>query len=220
MQKALVIHSGGQDSTTCLLWALRNFDEVHAVNFQYGQRHKIEGEYAQKTCNTLGVPLTVVPLPFFELVTASALIGEGDVSELNDKGLPNSFVPNRNQVFITIAHQLAQKMRIRHIVGGMCQTDYSGYPDCRQQFINAIEYASNVGSDSKIKIHTPLMQFTKAETFALAEELGGLELIINSTLSCYEGDETLNEFGLGCGKCPACQLRKRGYSQFCEVARS
>lgn len=212
--KAVVIHSGGQDSTTCLLWAKKNFEEVHAITFSYNQRHRVELLYAMRACQALDVPQKVISLDFLPEIVTSALTGDGSVSELNEKNLPSSFVPNRNQLFITLAHAYAQKIGASVLVGGMCETDYSGYPDCRRDFIDLIEKTSNVGSDSLISIKTPLMYLDKAETFALAEELGGLDLIINNTMTCYEGEETLNEFGRGCGKCPACQLRQRGYAEF------
>lgn len=216
LKKAVVILSGGQDSATCLYWALKNAEQVYAIHFAYGQKHSVEKECAENICEKEGVPFISVDLDFMKVVTDSELIKQdGDVNKLNEKGLPSSFVPNRNQIFITIAHSWAQKLGAEALVTGVCQTDYSGYPDCREEFIIELQKTLNYGSQSSISIYTPLMYLTKAQTFALAEELGVLKEIIELTHTCYNGDRNhLNEWGYGCGHCPACQLRKKGYYDF------
>ena len=210
----VVIFSGGQDSTTCLYWALNRAVEVEAISFNYGQKHKIELEQAAKICKDAGVRHTVIDVSFLDTIVESALTSNGDVNVLNEKGLPASFVPNRNQLFITLAHAYAQKIKADTLVTGVCQTDYSGYPDCRQVFINAIETATNIGSEEKIKIETPLMYLTKAETFKLAETEGCLKIVVEDSHTCYNGDrEHSHEWGFGCGECPACTIREKGYNE-------
>lgn len=218
--KALVIFSGGQDSTTCLYWAMNtlygSFKEIEAITFNYGQKHSIELECAKKICEKNNIKQHIVDISFLDQIVESALTSNGDVNQLNDKGLPASFVPNRNQIFITMAHSLAQKIGAKHLITGVCQTDYSGYPDCREAFIKAIEFATNLGSDEDIKIHTPLMYLTKAETFDLASTLGWdhYKSIIEDSHTCYNGErEMLHDWGYGCGKCPACELREKGFNE-------
>lgn len=215
MKKAVVIFSGGQDSTTCLYWAKDHFDNVEAITFAYGQRHAIEVECAKNICIAAGVRQTIVDISFLNTIVESAMLCGGNISEINPKGLPASFVPNRNQLFITLAHAYAQKIGAENLVTGVCQTDYSGYPDCRQVFINAIEYLSNIGSYSMIKIHTPVINKTKAETFQMAKELGVLKEVVELSHTCYEGDrKTLHAWGYGCGKCGACKEREKGWIGF------
>lgn len=216
MKKAVVIFSGGQDSTTCLGWALNRFDEVVAIGFKYGQKHKIEIEQGKCIADELGVEFHVIDISFFGDLVDSALTHNGDVNEQHSrlKSLPASFVPNRNSLFITLAHAFAQKIGADTLVTGVCQTDYSGYPDCRQVFINEIQTALNLGSESDIEIKTPLMYLNKAETFALAEKEDVIDLVIAYSHTCYNGDRTFNEWGHGCGECPACKLRKKGYEEF------
>lgn len=215
MSKAVVIFSGGQDSTTCLYWALKNFDEVLAINFFYGQNHAIELGCAKLIAKRANVPLLPIDISFLINVAESAMLTGGNTSEVGPKGLPTSYVPNRNALFITLSHAYAQKVGADALVTGVCQTDYSGYPDCRQEFIDQIKEALNLGSDSTIEILTPLMWLTKAETFGMAESLGCLREVIEDTHTCYKGDhQTKNEWGYGCGECPACELRKKGYSEF------
>lgn len=213
-RKAVVIFSGGQDSTTCLYWAISNFSSVEAISFMYGQKHKVEIEQAQKICELANVKLTIVDISFLNTIVQSALTSNGDVNVLNEKGLPASFVPNRNQLFITLSHAYAQKINARNLVTGVCQTDFSGYPDCREEFIKSIQETTNLGSQSNIQIHTPIMHINKAETFKLAEMLGCLSVVINESHTCYNGDRTMNPWGAGCGECPACVLRKKGFEQF------
>lgn len=215
MTKAVVIFSGGQDSTTCLFWALKEYDVVEAITFVYGQKHKIETSFAAEICAKAKVKHTIVDLSFMDKVNESALISNGDVNVLNKQGLPASFVPNRNQLFITIAHMLAQKIGADTLVTGVCQTDYSGYPDCRAQFIKELESVSNLGSNQMIGIVTPLMFRTKAQTFELAEKVGCLKEVIELSHTCYEGDHsTFHDWGYGCGICPACELRKKGWIEY------
>ena len=166
---ALCIYSGGQDSTTCLHWAKNRYGKVEAITFNYGQKHSVELDQAKLICEKNNIKQTVIDISFLDTLVESALTSNGDVNEINDKGLPASFVPNRNQLFITLAHAYAQKIGAEALVTGVCQTDYSGYPDCRESFIKAVEWTTNMGSDSTIKIETPLMYLTKGETFKLAE---------------------------------------------------
>lgn len=216
MKRALVIFSGGQDSTTCLAWAVKKFDQVFAISFNYGQKHSVELHQAKKICEILNVEQTIVDISFLSQIAESELLKfNGDVNKINDKGLPSSFVPNRNQLFITLAHALAQKLKLDAIITGVCQTDYSGYPDCRQDFIDLIETATNVGSGSNIKILTPLMYLTKGEIFELANEYNALDLVLEQSHTCYNGNRILRQhYGYGCGECEACKLREKGYEEF------
>jgi 7-cyano-7-deazaguanine synthase len=214
-KKAVVIFSGGQDSTTCLFWALEKYDEVEAITFAYGQKHSVEIEQSKYICEKENVKQTIVDISFLNTLVESALTSNGDVNQINEKGLPASFVPNRNQLFITLAHAYAQKIGAKYLVTGVCQTDYSGYPDCRQDFVNAISVASNMGSASDIVIETPLMYLNKAETFELAWDLDCLDDVIEHSHTCYNGDrEHRFVWGYGCNECPACELRAKGYLEF------
>jgi 7-cyano-7-deazaguanine synthase len=213
--KAIVIFRGGQDSTTCLYWAKNRFKDVEAITFNYGQKHSVELDCAKKLCEKENIKQTLIDISFLNTIVESALTSDGDVNELNKKGLPSSFVPNRNQLFITLAHAYAQKIGAETLVTGVCQTDYSGYPDCRQEFIFDIQKATNLGSDSKIVIRTPLMHLTKSETFQLAEKEGCLKQVIKLSHTCYNGKrDELHEWGYGCDDCPACELRKKGHKEF------
>jgi 7-cyano-7-deazaguanine synthase len=217
MKRCLVIFSGGQDSTTCLYWSLNRYDIVEAITFNYGQKHSVELECSKFICEKEGVKQTIIDISFLNTIVESALTSGGDVNKLNDKGLPSSFVPNRNQLFITLAHSYLQKIGGGDLITGVCQTDFSGYPDCRRDFIDMIEKTTNMGSDEVIKIITPLMYLTKSETFELAEDEGCLEEVINLSHTCYNGDHTkLNEWGYGCDECPACELRSEGYKKYKE----
>lgn len=216
MIKSLVIFSGGQDSTTCLGWAKNNYQEIEAVSFFYNQKHSIELEKAKKICKIINIKHHLIDVSFFSEIVNSALTSNGNVNEnhQDNQNLPASFVPNRNALFITIAHSLAQKIKAQNLITGTCQTDYSGYPDCRREFIDRIEESLNLGSDSNIKIITPLMYLTKAETFKLAEENNCLDLVLNYSHTCYNGLQIKNDWGFGCGECPACILRKKGFYDF------
>ena len=214
--KALIVFSGGQDSTTCLGWAKNNYQEIEAVSFFYNQKHSIELEKAKKICKIINIKHHLIDVSFFSEIVNSALTSNGNVNENHqeNQNLPASFVPNRNALFITIAHSLAQKIKAQNLITGTCQTDYSGYPDCRREFIDRIEESLNLGSDSNIKIITPLMYLTKAETFKLAEENNCLDLVLNYSHTCYNGLQIKNDWGFGCGECPACILRKKGFYEF------
>lgn len=215
MEKALVIFSGGQDSTTSLYWAKHKFDIIEAITFNYGQKHLVEVECAKQICILENVRHTIIDISFLGQIVDSALTSNGDVNAINDYGLPASFVPNRNQLFITLAHAYAQKVGANNLVTGVCQTDYSGYPDCREAYIRAIEWATNMGSKSNINIHTPLMYLTKEQTWMLAEKENCLLQVVEHSHTCYNGDRThLHEWGYGCGNCPACELRMKGFFQF------
>jgi 7-cyano-7-deazaguanine synthase len=208
MTKALVIFSGGQDSTTCLYWAMKNFSSVDTITFDYGQRHKIELESAKKIAKLAGVPNTVLNLSGFDKLGNNSLTGSQSVnSEINpETGLPNSFVPGRNLIFLNYAAAFAYNNGISEIVGGMCQTDYSGYPDCRRDTLDAALTSINLGMGSKFKLHTPLMNLTKAESVALAKEVGALKALSFSH-TCYNGVYP------PCGTCPACELREKGFKE-------
>lgn len=216
-RKALVVLSGGQDSVTCLAWALSMFEEVEAITFLYGQRHATELVCAKAVCREMGVPQKIVDVSFFGEMSQSALTKEGSVSAshpMND-ALPASFVPNRNAVFLTLSHAWAQTIGAEHVVTGVCQTDYSGYPDCRVEFIVALNNALNVGAARDVSFHAPLMHMTKAETFAIANDLGVLETVVEMSHTCYEGDRSVRHaWGYGCGECPACELRRKGWEEF------
>jgi 7-cyano-7-deazaguanine synthase len=224
---ALVLFSGGQDSATCLAWALSRFDRVETVGFDYGQRHRIELEVRGQFRSALAgkFPEWAARLGDDHMLDAS-IIGElgstamtQDIAiEMAENGLPNTFVPGRNLLFFTLAGALAYRRSLRVIVGGMCETDYSGYPDCRDDTLKAQQVALSLGLDRRITIETPLMWLDKAETFTLARNLGGealLDLIVEHTHTCYLGDRSQrHEWGYGCNSCPACELRANGWRKF------
>lgn len=212
MKKAVVVFSGGQDSTTCLVQALKEFDEVHAITFDYGQRHKLEIEVAQKLAKQLGVAAhKVMDVGLLnELAISSLTRDDIPVShDLQANGLPNSFVPGRNILFLTLAGIYAYQIGATTVITGVCETDFSGYPDCRNDFVQAMNQALTKGMDMPLTIRTPLMWLNKAETWALADQLGALDLVRNQTLTCYNG-----LIGDGCGECPACHLRKAGLNDY------
>ncbi|CSD66929.1 7-cyano-7-deazaguanine synthase [Vibrio cholerae] len=212
MKKAVVVFSGGQDSTTCLVQALKEFDEVHAITFDYGQRHKLEIEVAQQLAKQLGVTAhKVMDVSLLnELAISSLTRDDIPVShELQANGLPNSFVPGRNILFLTLAGIYAYQIGATTIITGVCETDFSGYPDCRDEFVQAMNQALAKGMDLPLMIRTPLMWLNKAETWALADQLGALDLVRHQTLTCYNG-----LIGDGCGECPACGLRQAGLKAY------
>lgn len=218
---AVVVLSGGQDSMTCLAIALSRHHDVYTVSFDYGQRHRVELEQAALIAERAGVPHRIVDVRSFGELVTSALTATSDVDDESVNGhhpnkpaLPASFVPNRNALFLVIAHAIAQEVGAGYIYTGVCQTDYSGYPDCRQAFVSMLEDALNIGYETNISLITPMMNVTKAETFAIADRLGVLQDVIELSHTCYNGDRTLHEWGAGCGHCPACQLRERGYTEF------
>ena len=218
MSSALVVFSGGQDSTTCLGWAQNRFDYVETITFDYGQKHRVEIEQARKIAMMLGVKNSVLSLDAFSQLNDSALIDSTQDIGAHHRvhtNLPASFVPNRNAIFFTLAHAFAQKQGIEHLIIGVNQTDYSGYPDCREPFVKALEVALNLGSEANITFHYPLMHLTKAETFALSKDEGVLECVINESHTCYNGDHIHKyAWGYGCGECPACVLRKQGWEAY------
>ena len=225
---ALVLFSGGQDSTTCLGWALDRFARVETVGFNYGQRHAIELEMRPRLRDLIsGIKPAwrerlgedhLVALDALSAISETALTRETAIA-FADGGLPNTFVPARNLVFFTFAGALAYRRGARHIVAGMCETDYSGYPDCRDDTVKAMQVALSLGLDRRVTIHTPLMWVDKAGTFAMAREIAGqafLDLIVEETHTCYLGDRSHHHpWGYGCGACPACELRAQGYAKFC-----
>jgi 7-cyano-7-deazaguanine synthase len=225
MTSALVLFSGGQDSTTCLAWALARFDRVETVGFDYGQRHHAELDARPRLLAALrtmphGERLGadhLLPLETLKAIGGSALTDDMKI-EMGDNGLPTSFVPGRNIMFLTAAAALGYRRGIADLVGGMCETDFSGYPDCRNETIRATAKALSLGLARDVRVHTPLMWLDKSATWKLAEELGGaalVDLIVRETVTCYEGDRShAHDWGFGCGACPACELRAAGYAKF------
>lgn len=209
--KALVVFSGGQDSTTCLLWALKRYKEVVTVSFDYGQRHKAELDCAKQIAEKLGVEWQVLDMSLLNQLAPNSLTREEILvdSEAPEEGPPNSVVDGRNMLFLTFAAVFAKQRGITDLITGVSQSDFSGYPDCRDVFIKSLNATLNLAMDATFCIETPLMWIDKADTWHLAEELGGLELVRNMTLTCYNGIK-----GDGCGKCPSCRLRKRGYEEY------
>jgi 7-cyano-7-deazaguanine synthase len=224
---ALVLFSGGQDSTVCLAWALERYERVETIGFLYGQRHAVEIGLRQRLREELAKlalrwgerlgPDHVLELAEFGRLSETALTRETEI-EMTAAGLPSTFVPGRNLLFFTYAAALAYRRGIRTLVGGMCETDYSGYPDCRNETIEALAKAISLGMDTPFQIETPLMWIDKAATWALAEKLGGtplVDLIVEDTHTCYIGiRQRRHVWGYGCGHCPACHLRAKGWEQW------
>jgi 7-cyano-7-deazaguanine synthase len=226
-QTAIVLFSGGQDSTVCLAWALERFSRVETIGFDYGQRHAVELSLRARLREKMAALNSgwAARLGDDHLIRLDALAAISDTAltrqtaiEIADSGLPTTFVPGRNLMFFCFAGALAYRRGARHLVAGMCETDYSGYPDCRDDTVKAMQVALTLGLDKRIAIHTPLMWIDKAETFALAVEIGGeafLDLLIEDSHSCYLGDRgKRHDWGYGCGTCPACQLRAQGFTKF------
>lgn len=217
---AVVVLSGGQDSVTCLGLALKNFEKVYAVGFVYGQKHEVEIHCAKKICDEHNVEFNVFSIPALQQIGNSALIRGDEQKDVNaahaqNSKLPASFVPNRNALFLTIAHAYAQKVGADTLITGVCETDFSGYPDCRFNFIKHLQATLNMGYRTNIRILTPLMWLNKAETFALAKTVDFLNVVLEDSHTCYNGDHnTNNVWGYGCGECPACKLRKSGFEDF------
>ncbi|HIT80787.1 MAG TPA: 7-cyano-7-deazaguanine synthase QueC [Candidatus Caccoplasma merdavium] len=210
-ESALVCLSGGQDSTTCLYWALKNFDHVEAVCFSYGQKHALEVEVARRIAEKAGVEFSLLDLSLLGQMTHNALT---DASVVMDKekpadALPNTFVPGRNMLFLTLAAIKAYEKGIRNLVTGVSQTDFSGYPDCRDTFIRSLNVSLNLAMESQFVIHTPLMWLDKEQEWELADELGVFDIVRNETLTCYNG-----VMADGCGECPACKLRRAGLERY------
>ena len=219
---ALVLFSGGQDSTACLAWALERFNRVETVGFAYGQRHAVELEcrgpvreaLAERWAARLGPDVVIDLAPSFDALGHTALTSDAAIT-IGEEGLANTFVPGRNLLFLTYAAALAYRRGLRRIVGGMCETDYSGYPDCRDDTIKAMQLALNLGTERRFVLETPLMWLDKAATWALADRLGIVELTVEHTHSCYLGDRThRHAWGWGCGACPACELRAAGWRRW------
>ena len=226
---ALVLFSGGQDSAVCLAWALARYDRVETVGFDYGQRHAVELTARRQVREAMALAHAarlgedhVLDLRSFGAVAESALTAERAI-ELTEKGLPSTFVPGRNLAFFVYAAALGVRRGLSRLVGGMCETDFSGYPDCRRETLDALQAALNLGMAESFVIETPLMRLTKAETWGLAKALGGealVELIVRDSHTCYRGvREALHPWGYGCGACPACELRARGWETWCDAGR-
>ena len=221
MTSALVLFSGGQDSTVCLAWALARFDRVETVGFDYGQRHSAELAARPVILEKMKSPKLgadhVLTLDVLKDIGGSALTDDVKI-EMGESGLPTTFVPGRNILFLTVAAALGYRRGISDLVGGMCETDFSGYPDCRDETVQATARALSLGLDRDVTVHTPLMWIDKAQTWKLAEELGGaplVDLIMEDTVTCYRGDRThRHDWGYGCGTCPSCELRAAGYAKY------
>lgn len=213
-EKALVVFSGGQDSTTCLFWAKKQFREVYALSFIYGQKHVKEVELARAIAAKAGVHFDVMDVSFIGKLGHNSLTDTTMTmdAEKPADGVPNTFVPGRNLFFLSIAAVYARERGIRHLVTGVSQTDFSGYPDCRDNFIRSLNVTLNLAMEEQFVIHTPLMWIDKAATWALADELGVLDLVRNETLTCYNGIP-----GDGCGHCPACKLRREGLEKYLQT---
>lgn len=229
---ALVLFSGGQDSTVCLAWALERYGRVETVGFDYGQRHDVELQCRKKALRELGArfpewqerlgPDHEIDLTALGRISDTALTREVEI-ELDASGLPNTFVPGRNLAFFIFAAALGSRRGLKTLVGGMCETDFSGYPDCRDKTLQVLAEAIRLGTQADFTIETPLMWLSKAQTWALTKDLGGpalVDLIVDYTHSCYKGErETRHDWGYGCGQCPACELRAKGYEEWRQTAK-
>jgi 7-cyano-7-deazaguanine synthase len=226
-RSALVLFSGGQDSTVCLAWALERFDRVETIGFDYRQRHGVELECRPNVRNALSAAFPawasrlgedhMLDLAVLSEISETALTQERAIA-FGASGLPNTFVPGRNLLFFTFAAAIAHRRGLKHLVGGMCETDYSGYPDCRDDTLKALQVAINLGMEQRVVLHTPLMWIDKAATWAMAHRLGGdrlIEILQRHTHTCYLGERTqLHPWGYGCGECPACTLRAQGWEAY------
>ena len=210
-EKAVVVFSGGQDSTTCLFWAKKRFKEVIAVSFDYGQKHKFELECAKTLCNKHNVEYHSLDLTLLNQLAPNSLTRQDIEVDKHapTEGTPNSFVDGRNLLFMSFVAVFAKQKGANHIITGVSQSDFSGYPDCRDVFIKSLNVTLNLAMDFQFVIHTPLMWIDKAETWKMADDLGVLDIVKNETLTCYNGI-----IGNGCGDCPSCKLRKNGYLEF------
>lgn len=208
MEKALVVFSGGQDSTTCLLWALEEFDEVETVTFWYGQRNEQEIECAENIAKELGVNHKIIKIDTLQALTSNAMTRK-DISIKEEGDLPNTFVEGRNHIFLSYAAIYAKTRQIQNIIIGVSETESSGYPDCSNAFIQSLNHTLNVAMDEQFQLITPLMWKDKKEVWKMADEMGRLQFIKDKTLTCYEG-----VMGTGCGTCPACKLRNNAYENF------
>jgi len=204
-EKAVVVFSGGQDSTTCLFWALERFKTVEAVTFQYGQRHSAELECARTICKELGIRQHELNMDLLNQLAPNALTRDDQEIETGEDGLPTTFVPGRNLVFFSFATILARQIGAKHIITGVSQTDFSGYPDCRDGFIKSLNVTLNLAMDDDFILETPLMWLDKSQVWELSDELGAFDFVREMTLTCYNGI-----IGSGCGTCPSCELRNQG----------
>lgn len=233
MTTALVLFSGGQDSATCLAWALQRYDRVETIGFDYGQRHAVELACRQEILAALRAQFPawaaklgddhMLDMRLLSTISETAMTS-GRAIEMEKNGLPNTFVPGRNLLFFTYAAAVAYRRELKVLVGGMCETDYSGYPDCRDNTLKALQVALSLGMEHPLVIETPLMWLDKRQTWALAQELGGaalLEIVREKSHTCYLGDrQRWHNWGYGCGACPACELRRSGYEGFVKTAGS
>lgn len=208
-EKAVVVFSGGQDSTTCLFWALETFGEVWTVTFDYGQRHSAEIECARNIAKELGVPFKVLDMALINQLSPNALTRDDIEVETKEGELPSTFVPGRNHLFLSFAAVYADAIGARHLITGVSQTDFSGYPDCRDTFIKSLNVALNLAMDKQFVIHTPLMWLDKSDVWELSDELGAFDFVQDKTLTCYNGIPST-----GCGECPACALRNEGLEKY------
>lgn len=223
---ALVLFSGGQDSTTCVAWALDRFAKVETVGFDYGQRHRVELDARPRLLQALRNDFPrwkgklgddfVLPLEALSKIGGTSLTSDMAI-EMKAGSLPNTFVPGRNIFFLTAAAALGYRRGITDLVGGMCETDFSGYPDCRDDTMKSMAKTLSLATDKTYEIHTPLMWIDKSETWRMAEDLGGsalIDLIVRETVTCYQGDPTAHDWGKGCGACPSCDLRAKGFAKY------
>jgi len=213
-ENAIVVFSGGQDSTTCLFWAMRRFRRVEAVTFDYGQRHRTELECAARIAKEQGIKHHVLDMSLLNQLAPNALTREDIPIEHEPGSLPTTFVDGRNMLFLTFAAVLAKQVGAKHLVTGVCETDFSGYPDCRDVFIKSLNVTLNLAMDYPFVIDTPLMRLSKAETWRLADELGVLAYVREKTITCYNGIPAD-----GCGECPSCLLRRRGLEEYLQSQR-
>lgn len=214
-EKAVVVFSGGQDSTTCLFYAKKHFKEVELVTFQYGQRHDLEIKVAEDIAKEQGLKHHILDMSLLSQLSPNALTDHSMQIENDENCIPNTFVPARNLLFLSFAGALAYQIGAKHIITGVCETDFSGYPDCRDSFIKSMNLSLNLSMDKDFVIHTPLMWLNKKETWALSDQLGALDYVREKTLTCYNG--VMSD---GCGECPACKLRKQGLDQYLETKGS
>ncbi|MBF0772770.1 7-cyano-7-deazaguanine synthase QueC [Mammaliicoccus sciuri] len=214
-EKAVVVFSGGQDSTTCLFYAKEHFKEVELVTFQYGQRHDLEIKVAEDIAKEQGLKHHILDMSLLSQLPPNALTDHTMQIENDENDIPNTFVPARNLLFLSFAGALAYQIGAKHIITGVCETDFSGYPDCRDSFIKSMNLSLNLSMDKDFVIHTPLMWLNKKETWALSDQLGALDYVREKTLTCYNG--VMSD---GCGECPACKLRKQGLDQYLETKGS
>lgn len=208
-EKAVVVFSGGQDSTTCLFWALSKFKEVATITFDYGQRHATEIEYARRIAEELEVPFEVLDMKLINQLSANALTRDDIAIDAKNGELPSTFVPGRNHLFLSFAAVYAQTIGAKHIITGVSETDFSGYPDCRDTFIKSLNVTLNLAMDEQFVIHTPLMWRNKKQVWELADKFGALDFVQEKTVTCYNGVP-----GSGCSECPACQLRNEGLKTY------